>query len=72
MKRRNFLGLLACLCAPAALAASDRDDKITCTKLRTRIAEIRLKLRMGYTARQGRLYRQKLAGLEAEQKIRCR
>ncbi|MEO8224859.1 MAG: hypothetical protein ABI661_08630 [Gammaproteobacteria bacterium] len=51
-------------------AATERE--IACVRLDNRIAELRLNLRQGYTAKQGRTYRQKLAGLEAEKRARCR
>jgi hypothetical protein len=34
--------------------------------------EIRLRRRMGYTAKQGRVSKQKLSALEAEYRARCR
>ena len=61
------------LCMPPAIgAARNPEDKVRCVKLEGRIAEIRLRLRMGYTARQGRLYRQKLSAREAEYRASCR
>ena len=57
---------------PAIGAARDTDDKVRCVKLESRIDEIRLRLRMGYTAKQGRVYKQKLSALEAEYRARCR
>ena len=63
--------LCACL-SPAIGAARNTEDKIRCLKLEARIDEIRLKQRMGYTAKQGRIYKQKLSTLEAEHRARCR
>ena len=50
----------------------DDAEKIQCTKLQSRMDELRLRRRMGYTARQGRVYKQKLSALEAEYRARCR
>lgn len=64
---------LLCLCMPPAIGAvRNPDDKVRCAKLEGRIDEIRLRLRMGYTAKQGRLYKQKLSALEAEYRASCR
>lgn len=61
------------LCMPPAIgAARNPEDKVRCAKLEGRIDEIRLRLRMGYTAKQGRLYKQKLSALEAEYRASCR
>ncbi len=69
MRRRYFL--LACAVPAIAWAkTSDKDDR--CMRLDGRIAELRLKMRMGYSAKQGRLYRQKLTTLEIERKTLCR
>lgn len=54
----------------AERSAQDRQAK--CIRLESRIAELRLKLRMGYTAKQGRIYRQKLSALSAEHRALCR
>lgn len=51
-------------------AASDADAR--CLRLESRIADLRVKMRLGYSAREGRVYRQKLASLEAERRQRCR
>jgi len=65
--------ILLCIClSPAIGAARNTEDKVRCLKLEARIDEIRLRQRMGYTAKQGRLYKQKLSTLEAEHRARCR
>jgi hypothetical protein len=71
---RPILALvLLCLCLPApASTKRDGEEKFRCTKLENRMDEIRLRRRMGYTAKQGRVSRQKLAALEAEYRARCR
>lgn len=70
------LGLaLVLLCAgmsPAFGAARNTEEKVRCLKLKARIDDIHLRQRMGYTAKQGRLYKQKLSTLEAEHRARCR
>jgi hypothetical protein len=77
MRHRHLLlavGLATALASavPAATKTTrgERDDR--CVRLDGSIAELRLKLRMGYSAKEGRLYRQKLAALEAERKTVCR
>ncbi len=73
MRRRHFLLATAvALAVPATLAAGTGEADARCVRLDNRIAEVRLKLRMGYSASQGRLYRQKVASLEAERKSLCR
>ena len=73
MRRRHFLiaAVLAITVLTTAWAATGKRDA-GCVRLDGRIAELRLKLRMGYSARQGRVYRQKLAALETEQRELCR
>lgn len=51
-------------------AASNADER--CVRLDNRIADLRLKMRLGYSAREGRLHRQKLATLEVERRKTCR
>jgi hypothetical protein len=59
--------------SPTAIGAThDNAEKVQCTKLQSRMDELRLRRRMGYTARQGRVYKQKLSALEAEYRARCR
>jgi hypothetical protein len=53
-------------------ATHDKTEKIQCTRLQSRMDEIRLRRRMGYTAKQGRISKQKLSALEAEYRARCR
>jgi len=73
MQRRQFLqATLMLLAVPAILPAATGDRNARCLRLANRMAELRLKMRLGYTARQGRVYRQKLAALEAEQRLVCR
>jgi hypothetical protein len=55
-----------------AIAASTPDPDARCRRLETRIAQLQARLRMGYTARQGRLWRQQLAALETERRAACR
>jgi hypothetical protein len=65
--------ILLCVCMQAASGATrNTEEKLRCLKLESRIEEIRLRKRMGYTAKQGRLYKQKLSTLEAEYRARCR
>lgn len=54
----------------SSAAATDR--AVRCERLDARIEALRLKLRMGYTASQGRLWRTQLRGLEAERRASCR
>lgn len=56
----------------AAAAAGTSDPGAQCRRLEARIALLQGRLRMGYTARQGRLWRQQLAALEAERRAGCR
>jgi len=73
MRRRHFLmATVVALAVPAAAWAATGERDARCVRLDNRIAELRLKLRMGYSARQGRLYRQKVAALEAEHRELCR
>ncbi|MBL8200233.1 MAG: hypothetical protein JNK40_04600 [Chromatiales bacterium] len=71
--RRICLALaIAVVVAGAGSAIAADDQAAGCLRLDNRIAELRLKLRLGYSARQGRVYRQKLAALEAERRQLCR
>jgi hypothetical protein len=77
MRRRYFLPTLAlagvlAVGGSTTLRAAAREDDVRCARLDGRIAELRLKLRMGYSAKQGRLYRQKLSALEADRKSSCK
>ena len=73
MRRRHFLlATVVALAVPTTAWATTGKPDARCLRLAARIAELRLKLRMGYTARQGRLYRQKLAALETERRELCR
>jgi hypothetical protein len=59
--------------SPTAIGAThDKTEKVQCAKLQSRMDEIRLRRRMGYTAKQGRVSKQKLSALEAEYRARCR
>lgn len=72
MRRVQFLLVIALLAGSAGgTGAAERADE-HCVRLENRIAELRLKLRLGYSARQGRVYRQKLAALESERRQLCR
>jgi hypothetical protein len=63
--------LIAAQAMAVAMAADAvRDER--CGRLETRVAELRLKLRMGYGAQEGRMLRQRLARLEAERRRACR
>lgn len=65
--------VLLCITVPTSIGAThDTDEKVRCTKLQSRMDEIRLRRRMGYASKQGRVYKQKLAALEAEYRARCR
>lgn len=78
--RRRSVGFLslaivaaAALAAPApGRAASTEDADARCRRLEARITQLQTRLRMGYTARQGRLWRQQLTALEAERRATCR
>lgn len=73
MNRLGLALLLLCVCMPPAVSAARRsEEKVRCVKLEGRMDEIRLRRRMGYTAKQGRLYKQKLSALEAEYRASCR
>lgn len=73
MRRAQFLlAALLALALPATSSATTGRDDARCTRLESRIADLRLKLRLGYSAQQGRVYRQKLAALEAERRLVCR
>ncbi len=78
MKHRRFLFATALflLVATSAWSASDQSSQ-RCLRRESQIAELQLKLRTGYSARQGRVYRQKMATLLAERRLagdrgRCR
>jgi hypothetical protein len=65
-------GLAALLVIAAAAPAGGASRDARCTRLDTRIEDLRLRLRMGYTEPQGRRWRQQLRGLEAERRATCR
>ena len=44
----------------------------SCVRLEARLEELRLKLRLGYDARQGRVYRQQRVILEQQRRRLCR
>lgn len=67
-----LLLLILVFATPGPAAAARKDSTTGCARVEARISEIRLRMRMGYTTRQGRLYRQKLSVLEAERRERCR
>ena len=71
--RASIALILLCICLPAAASATrDSEEKARCTRLENLMDEIRLRRRMGYTAKQGRVSKQKLSALEAEYRARCR
>lgn len=81
MHCRDYL-LAACLASALALAVPalaaakssatrSGDAAARCVRLDNRLAQLRLKLRMGYSARQGRLYRQQVESLEKERRALC-
>lgn len=73
MRNLCAAGLLVLVSIQAmAATAAPREAEARCARLEGRIAELRLKLRMGYTAKQGRVYRQRLAALQAEHRAGCR
>jgi hypothetical protein len=63
---------LAAAAPVTASAASSPDPDARCRRLEARITQLQARLRLGYTARQGRLWRQQLAALEAERRAACR
>ena len=69
---RGLAIALAMVLLIGTAGAAANDAKARCVRLENRITDLRLKLRMGYTAQQGRQYRQKLAALEAERRVSCR
>ena len=78
MTRRRFLlaAVLSLLFTTGAWSAASKDPE-ACLRRESRIAELQLKMRLGYSARQGRVYRQKMATLLAERRMagdrgRCR
>lgn len=64
------VGVLPAVFVSPMAAAASRDAR--CTRLDSRIENLRLRLRMGYTEPQGRRWRQQLRGLEAERRASCR
>ena len=73
-RRATVLLLIALLAAgdTGLATAAGGDRAARCERLEARIGALRLKLRMGYTAKQGRLWREQLRGLEAERRANCR
>lgn len=69
MEGRRFLfaTTVVLLVATSAWSAGDKSTE-ACLRLENRIAELQLKMRLGYSARQGRVYRQKMATLLAERR----
>lgn len=63
---------LATVAPTSGKAASTADPEARCRRLEARITQLQARLRMGYTARQGRLWRQQLTALEAERRATCR
>jgi hypothetical protein len=73
MRRLHLLlaMVLAVTGAISNIAVAEKQD-VRCVRLENRIAGLRLKMRLGYSASQGRVYRQKLAALESERRQLCR
>ena len=78
MERRHFLlaTALSLFVATGAWSAGSKGPE-ACLRRESRIAELQLKMRTGYSAKQGRVYRQKMASLLAERRLaddkgRCR
>jgi hypothetical protein len=63
---------LAAVAPTPGNAASTTDPDARCRRLEARITQLQARLRLGYTARQGRLWRQQLTALEAERRATCR
>jgi len=75
MRRVALLLVITLLAGNAATGASSamaNPADARCLRLESRIADLRLKLRLGYSARQGRVWRQQVAALEAERRQACR
>lgn len=69
-RRHLLMAITAAALGPLqALAATDRATR--CAETRERLQALRQRMRMGYTARQGRLYRQKIEMLEARRRRLC-
>ena len=71
MNRRLFLLGLAVL--PAIGMPADRHEKRkTCDRINRNIRDVEKKLRAGYTAKQGRRYRQRMRELQEDYLRACR
>ena len=73
MNRRHLLAL-ALVCAPGA-ARSARKRRLSreeCQKLREQIDKLQSRLRAGYSAKQGRRYRERMRELQLKRFRRCR
>lgn len=69
-RRHLLMAITAAALLPLqTLAATDRAAR--CAETRERLQALRQRMRMGYTARQGRLYRQKIEMLEARRRRLC-
>jgi hypothetical protein len=75
MNRRNLFCLLLVAGVSASLDAGAIPKEVqraTCQRRKQQLDALRLKMRMGYTARQGRILRQKISAVEQELKAgRC-
>jgi hypothetical protein len=72
MRQLRLLMAVALVVGSAGSASAAVDGaEARCLRLENRIADLRLKLRLGYSAREGRIYRQKLAALESERRQAC-
>lgn len=74
MNRRRFTAAVMAILVSHSAAADDEQEALArrCTRLRQRIAALRLRLRTGYSAAQGRVWRTQLAELEREYRQQCR
>jgi len=70
MARLLLLLLLLAVLTPELRLKADAGGH--CLRVEERIANIRLKLRLGYSAREGRVLREKLRTLQAERQRACR
>jgi hypothetical protein len=72
MDRRQLIVAILLVSAAVSGNTASAGKDAQCVRLESRIADLRLKLRLGYSARQGRVFRQKLATLENERRRLCR
>lgn len=70
LSRRRFLTALAAL-LPLSAGAHHRLSREQCRRLGERIRKLQSRLRQGYSARQGRRYRERMRELELEKFRKC-